>query len=80
MFNIFKIQNGNFKVSIRHMKMKIQLHIFIAKVLLFFRIYTLTWNTNAQYAPDDMNCQKLLGLEEISSNEFPDIFCLGYKY
>ena len=45
---------------------------------LIFRIYTLTWNTNAQYAPDDMNCQKLLGLEEMASSEIPDIFCLGY--
>ena len=63
------------------MKMKTFLLDFYSQgVLLFFRIYTLTWNTNAQYAPDDMNCQKLLGLEEISSNEFPDIFCLGYKY
>jgi len=43
------------------------------------KIYTLTWNTNAQYAPDDMNCQKLLGLEEMASSEIPDIFCLGFQ-
>ena len=63
-----------------HLKMKL-VRITLAHISshssLIFRIYTLTWNTNAQYAPDDMNCQKLLGLEEMASSEIPDIFCLG---
>ena len=64
-----------------HLKVKlvrITLAHFSSHNFFIFRIYTLTWNTNAQYAPDDMNCQKLLGLEEMASSEIPDIFCLGY--
>ena len=43
----------------------------------FFRIYTLTWNTNAQYAPQELDCTNLLGLAGKSIDEAPDIYCLG---
>ena len=49
------------------------------KYLHFFRIYAMTWNTNAQYAPENLDCRKLLGIEGKNLDEAPDIYCLGFQ-
>jgi hypothetical protein len=46
------------------------------------KIYTLTWNTNGQIPPVDLDCRKLLGLPQEAYSakpEHPDIYVLGFQ-
>lgn len=43
------------------------------------KIYAMTWNTNAQYPPPDLDCSNLLGINNGSLDELPDIYCLGFQ-
>ena len=47
--------------------------------LYFFlsSIYALTWNTNAQYPPNDLDCSKLLGTFKENEEDLPDVYCIG---
>ena len=47
-------------------------------LFITFRIYTLTWNTNAKYPPENLDCRNLLGIDDENA-ELPDIYSLGYK-
>jgi len=42
-------------------------------------IYALTWNTNAQYPPADLDCSKLLGSFDEKQEDLPDIYCIGFQ-
>jgi len=39
----------------------------------------MTWNTNAQYPPPELDCSKLLGINDGNLNDLPDIYCLGFQ-
>lgn len=44
-------------------------------------VYTVTWNTNGQSAPLDLDCKSLLGMSDnvdLASSNAPDIYCLGW--
>ena len=49
----------------------------ISYIFLAYRIYAMTWNTNAQYPPPGLDCSKLLGINDGNLNDLPDIYCLG---
>jgi hypothetical protein len=73
-------QNKNGAPQVTKFLIRIICSISTELLSLFFRIYTLTWNTNGQIPPVDLDCRKLLGLPQEAYSakpEHPDIYVLG---